>query len=71
MRLPVIFVLISVMIDAMGVGLIISSTGSLLLIGLSGLLLGVGAAISTPCSTAILAKMSPPDKAPLIFSSCI
>jgi len=52
----------------MGVGLLASSVGSLLLIGLSGILLGVGAAISTPCSTAILAKMSPPEHAPLIFS---
>lgn len=52
----------------MGSGLFLSSYGSLWLIALSGMILGIGAAISTPCSTAILAKMSPPQQAPLIFS---
>ncbi len=52
----------------MGAGLLLSSFGYLWLIALSGMILGIGAAISTPCSTAILAKMSPPRQAPLIFS---
>ncbi len=52
----------------MGLGLLISATGSAWLIGASCLLLGIGAAISTPCSTAILAKITTPQNAPLIFS---
>ncbi|MBT6094484.1 MAG: MFS transporter [Rhodospirillaceae bacterium] len=52
----------------MGAGLLVSATGSPWLIAASCLPLGVGAAISTPCSTAILAKITTPRHAPLIFS---
>ena len=52
----------------MGIALMVSVSGSLWVIGGSCLFLGIGAAISTPCSTAILAKISTPEKAPLVFS---
>ncbi len=52
----------------LGTGLALSATGSLAAIGIGAMALGVGSAVSTPCSTEILARLSPPGRAPLVFS---
>jgi len=53
---------------SLGAGLLVASLGILWLMPLGAMLIGFGAAISTPCSTDILARLSPPKSAPLIFS---
>lgn len=53
---------------AMATGLLIVSTGSLPLIALGALIIGMGTAPSTPASSQILARLSPPHLAPLLFS---
>ncbi len=53
---------------ATAAGLIIVSTGSLPLIALGALIIGMGTAPSTPASSQILARLSPPHLAPLLFS---
>lgn len=53
---------------AMAAGLLIVSTGSLPLIALGALIIGMGTAPSTPASSQILARLSPPHLAPLLFS---
>lgn len=52
----------------MAMGLLLSAPGSVWLIAAGALCLGTGSALATPCSTVILAKLSPPNVAPLIFS---
>lgn len=53
---------------AMAAGLLIVSTGILPLIALGALIIGMGTAPSTPASSQILARLSPPHLAPLLFS---
>ena len=52
----------------LGTGLVVSALGMIWLVPLGAMFLGVGAAVSTPCSTDILARFSPPKQAPLVFS---
>jgi len=52
----------------MGVGLLLSLVATVPVLTLSALLIGTGAALSTPSSSEILARYSPPRQAPLIFS---
>lgn len=52
----------------LGLGLLLAATGNLLAMALGAMALGIGSAVSTPCSTDILARLSPPDRAPLVFS---
>ena len=49
-------------------GMAISMEGSLLVFALSGIIGGGGAAVSTPTSSQLLGKVSPPRMAPLVFS---
>jgi MFS family permease len=49
-------------------GMAISVEGSLLAFALSGIIGGGGAAVSTPTSSQLLGKVSPPRLAPLVFS---
>ena len=49
-------------------GLVAASSGSLLLFALSAFIGGGGAAISTPASSHLLGRYSPPKYAPLVFS---
>ena len=53
---------------SLGTGLLLSSLGSIWSICLGAIYMGIGSAVATPCSTVILAKLSPPKHAPLIFS---
>ena len=53
---------------SLGTGLLLSSLGSIWSICLGAICMGIGSAVATPCSTVILAKLSPPKHAPLIFS---
>jgi len=52
----------------MGLGLLLAVPGTPWALILSALLIGTGAAVSTPSSSEILARYSPPRQAPLIFS---
>lgn len=51
-----------------GLGLAVASIGSLPLFILSAILLGMGGGPSTPASSHILARLSPPHRLPLVFS---
>jgi len=53
---------------SLGTGLVLSSLGNIWTICLGAICMGIGSAVATPCSTVILAKLSPPKQAPLIFS---
>jgi len=52
----------------MGLGLLLAVPGTPWALILSALLIGTGAAVSTPSSSEILARYSPPRQAPPIFS---
>lgn len=52
----------------MGCGLLIGTSGLLMMFALAALLIGCGSSLSTPASSEILARYSPPKMAPLIFS---
>ncbi len=51
-----------------GCGLLLSGLGVVHLLPIAAALIGFGTAISTPASTDILARFSPPKHAPLVFS---
>lgn len=51
-----------------GLGLAVAASGSLAMFVVAALLLGTGAGPSTPASSHILARFSPPHIAPLVFS---
>ena len=52
----------------LGSGLLLASPGLLWLFPISAIVLGLGSGVSTPASSEILARYSPPRYAPLIFS---
>jgi MFS family permease len=52
----------------LSVGLLAASAGPLLLFALSAIVGGGGAAVSTPASSHLLGRYSPPRYAPLVFS---
>ena len=52
----------------LALGLLAASTGPLLLFALSAIIGGGGAAVSTPASSHLLGRYSPPRYAPLVFS---
>ena len=52
----------------MAVGLTGCASGSLIVLGLSAILIGVGSAISTPASSHLLARYATPAQAPMVFS---
>lgn len=52
----------------LGLGLIAASPGLIWLFPISAVILGLGSGVSTPASSEILARYSPPRYAPLIFS---
>jgi fucose permease len=51
-----------------GIGLMIGAAGSIWVFAAAAVLMGTGAAFSTPASSHLLARYSPPRHAPLIFS---
>ena len=52
----------------LGTGLLLSALGVVWLIPIAAMIIGIGTAVSTPCSTDILARLSPAKQAPLVFS---
>ncbi len=52
----------------LGTGLFLAAAGEVWLFVLSALILGMGNSVSTPASSHLLARYSPPKYAPLIFS---
>lgn len=52
----------------LGAGLLLSSPGIIWLFPIAAVILGLGSGVSTPASSEILARYSPPQHAPLIFS---
>ena len=51
-----------------GIGLMIGAAGSIWVFAAAAVLMGTGASFSTPASSHLLARYSPPRHAPLIFS---
>jgi MFS family permease len=52
----------------MAIGLAVATSGSLVLLAMSAMVIGIGTASSTPAGSHILARYCPPRHAPLIFS---
>ncbi|HEY8611637.1 MAG TPA: MFS transporter [Roseomonas sp.] len=52
----------------LGIGLVAASAGPLVFFALSAIIGGGGAAMSTPASSHLLGRYSPPRQAPLVFS---